>query len=122
VIPLVKTFVKVLGIVFLILGVIGFIFPMHDLLHLTPIHNVIHLVSGIAALIMSSSEARAILYSKVFGVVYLLAAIIGLFTDEFAGIMMLVATNILHFAIAFASLYFGFASHESKTVTNTVSK
>lgn len=115
-------FVKVLGIVFLILGVIGFVLPMEDLFHLTPIHNVIHLASGIVALIMSTSEAKSILYAKIFGAVYLLVAILGLFTHEFAGIMFMAATNILHFAIAFSSLYVGFASPASKHAAHTVSK
>jgi uncharacterized membrane protein HdeD (DUF308 family) len=110
-------FVKVLGVVFLILGVVGFVFPMEELFHLTPIHNVIHIVSGIVALIMSSSEVKSLLYAKVFGVVYLLVAILGLFTHEFAGIMFMVATNILHFAIAFSSLYVGFKTTVSTSHT-----
>lgn len=115
-------FVKVLGIVFLILGVIGFVFPMEGLFHLTPIHNVIHIISGIVALFMSSSEAKSILYAKIFGAVYLLVAILGLFTHEFAGIMFMVATNILHFAIAFSSLYVGFKSNASATAGHTASR
>ncbi|RZT21915.1 MULTISPECIES: DUF4383 domain-containing protein [Fictibacillus] len=115
-------FVKVLGIVFLILGVIGFVFPMEGLFHLTPIHNVIHIVSGIVALVMSSSEAKSILYAKIFGGVYLLVAILGLFTHEFAGIMFMIATNILHFAIAFSSIYVGFRSNASAAAGHTASR
>ncbi|MDR7074254.1 DUF4383 domain-containing protein [Fictibacillus barbaricus] len=115
-------FVKVLGIVFLILGVVGFFLPMEGIFHLTTSHNIVHLASGIIALIMSSSEAKSILYAKVFGAVYLLVAILGLFMHDFAGIMFMIATNILHFVIAFASLYVGFASPASKQATNTVAR
>jgi hypothetical protein len=115
-------FVKVLGVVFIILGVIGFILPMEGLFHLTPIHNVIHLVSGGVALVMSSSEAKSILYAKIFGAVYLLVAILGLFTHEFAGIMFMLATNILHFAIAFSSLYVGFSAGSSKQAGHTAAR
>jgi uncharacterized membrane protein HdeD (DUF308 family) len=115
-------FVKVLGIVFLFLGVIGFVLPMEEIFHLTPIHNVIHIVSGIVALVMSTSEAKSILYAKIFGVVYLLVAILGLFTHEFAGVMFMLATNILHFAIAFSSLYVGFKSNASASAQHTASR
>ncbi|WNB93019.1 DUF4383 domain-containing protein [Bacillus sp. NEB1478] len=115
-------FVKVLGIVFIILGVVGFFLPMEGIFHLTTSHNIVHLASGIIALIMSSSEAKSILFAKVFGSVYLLVAILGLFMHDFAGIMFMAATNILHFIIAFATLYVGFASTSSKEATNTISR
>ncbi|WP_162920102.1 DUF4383 domain-containing protein [Paenisporosarcina cavernae] len=105
-----RKFVQVLGIIFIILGVVGFFLPMEDIFHLTTMHNIVHLVSGIIALIMARSESGAILFAKVFGVIYLLVAIIGLFTHEFIGIVFLFADNVLHFIIAFASLYVGFAS------------
>jgi hypothetical protein len=117
-----KTFVKGLSIIFIVLGVIGFFFPMVSVFHLTPVHNIVHLASGIVGLIMSSSEAKSVLFSKVFGLVYLLVAILGLFTHEFLGIMFLVADNILHFIIAFASLYVGFIYGASKSSNRTVSQ
>lgn len=105
-----QKFVKVLGIIFLILGVVGFILPMPDIFHLTPVHNIVHLVSGVVALVMARTVSGAILFAKIFGVVYLLVGILGLFVDTFIGIHFLPADNILHFVIAFASLYVGFAA------------
>ncbi|MBY6037643.1 DUF4383 domain-containing protein [Fictibacillus nanhaiensis] len=116
-----QKFVKVLGIIFIILGIVGFILPLESIFHLTPVHNIVHLASGFVALLMSGTEAKAVLYLKVFGFVYLLVAILGLFTHEFIGIMFLVATNILHFIIAFGSLYVGFTSPASKSANKTVS-
>ena len=108
-----QKFIKVLGIIFLVLGVVGFVLPLPDVFHLTPVHNIVHLVSGVVALLMARTVSGAILFAKVFGFVYLLVGVLGLFVDHFIGIHFLPADNILHFVIAFASLYVGFAS--SKT-------
>ena len=75
-----KTVCKILGVVFLLVGVAGFAKP--DLLgaHLNPPHNVVHIVSGVIALYFgfagSISGAKA--FSLVFGVVYLALGILGL--------------------------------------------
>lgn len=75
-----KTVCKILGVVFLLVGVLGF--AKADLLgaHLTPAHNVVHLVSGAIALYFgfagTLSAAKA--FSLVFGVVYLALGIIGM--------------------------------------------
>ena len=75
-----KTVCKILGVVFLLVGVLGFAKP--DLLgaHLTPAHKVVHLVSGVIALYFgfagTLSAAKA--FSLVFGVVYLALGILGM--------------------------------------------
>lgn len=75
-----KTVCKILGVVFVLVGLIGF--AKQDLLgaHLTPPHNVVHLVSGAIALYFgfagSLSAAKA--FCLVFGVVYLALGILGM--------------------------------------------
>lgn len=75
-----KTVCKILGVVFLLVGVIGFVSPNLLGAHLTTPHNVIHLVSGILALYFgfagSLSAAKA--FSLVFGVVYMALGILGM--------------------------------------------
>jgi len=79
-----KTICKILGVVFLLVGVVGFASP--DLLraHLTPPHNVVHIVSGVIALYFgfagSLSGAKA--FSLVFGIVYLALGVMGLAMGE----------------------------------------
>lgn len=74
-----KTICKLLGVVFLLVGIIGFV--KADLLgaHLTMAHNLVHIVSGIIALYFgfagTLSGARA--FSLVFGAVYLLLGVVG---------------------------------------------
>ena len=45
-----KTVCKILGVVFLLVGVCGFVAPHLLGAHLSPAHNVVHLVSGALAL------------------------------------------------------------------------
>lgn len=109
-----KMFAKVLGIIFIILGIVGFLMPMENIFDLTVAHNMVHLLSGIIALAVSGSEAKSAMYAKIFGIVYLAVAVIGLFATNVAGLVLLPADNVLHFIIAFASIYVGFASPAGK--------
>jgi Domain of unknown function (DUF4383) len=75
-----KTVCKVLGVVFLLVGLVGFVSPNLLNAHLSPVHNVVHIVSGAIALYFgfagSLSGAKA--FSLVFGVVYLALGILGM--------------------------------------------
>lgn len=75
-----KTVCKILGVVFLLVGVCGFAAPGLLGAHLSPIHNLIHIVSGIIALYFgfAGSLSGAKTFSLVFGVVYLALGILGL--------------------------------------------
>jgi hypothetical protein len=75
------------------------------------VHNLIHLVSGIAFLIAvkkSASAAKTVF--KVFGVIYGLVAVIGLFQGD--TVLGLITTNmadhVLHIVIAAVALFVGF--------------
>src|SRR5262245_3006090 len=74
-----KAVCKVLGVVFLILGLLGFISPRLLGMHLSGAHDIIHLISAALALyfgfIASPSAARA--FSLIFGDVYLLLGALG---------------------------------------------
>lgn len=75
-----KTICKILGVVFLLVGVIGF--AKSDLLgaHLSTPHNAVHIVSGVLALYFgfagSLSSAKA--FALIFGVIYLALGILGM--------------------------------------------
>ena len=75
-----KTVCKVLGVVFLIVGVAGFVNQGLLGAHLTLSHNVVHLVSGAIALYFgfAGSLAGAKACALVFGVVYLALGILGM--------------------------------------------
>ena len=75
-----KTVCKILGVVFLLVGVAGF--AKADLLgaHLNPVHNLVHIISGVIALYFgfagSLSGARG--FCLVFGIVYLALGLLGM--------------------------------------------
>jgi hypothetical protein len=74
-----KTICKVLGVVFLLVGVVGFAAPTLLNAHLTPAHNVVHIVSGVLALYFgfAGSLSAAKMFALIFGVVYLGLGILG---------------------------------------------
>lgn len=76
-----KTVCKLLGIVFVIVGVAGFIAPNLLGAHLMPVHNLVHLVSGAIALYFGfAGSARAAKgFCIIFGIVYLLLGVAGWF-------------------------------------------
>lgn len=74
-----KTLCKVAGLIFLIVGLVGFATPNLLGFHLTTIHNVIHILTGLIALYLgfAGSYDGAKTFCLIFGVVYILIAIIG---------------------------------------------
>ena len=76
-----KTVCKLLGIVLLIVGICGFFAPHLLGAHLTPAHNVVHLVSGALALYFgfAGSLSGAKGFCLIFGIVFLALGILGLF-------------------------------------------
>jgi hypothetical protein len=79
-----KTICKILGVVLLFVGVVGFAAPNLLAAHLTPPHNVVHIVSGVVALYFgfAGTLSGARIFSLVFGVVYLALGVMGLAMGE----------------------------------------
>jgi len=114
-----KKLATVFGVVFLLIGVLGFVpaaTPNGHLLGIfdvSPIHNIIHILSGVAALAGAySSEKYAQLYFRVFGVVYGLVTVLGFVQgNTVLGLIGVnVADNLLHLAITAVALYAGFGT------------
>jgi Domain of unknown function (DUF4383) len=75
-----KTVCKILGVVLILVGLLGFVQPRFLGAHLFGAHNGVHIVSGIIALYFgfAGSLASAKIFTLVFGVVYLALGILGL--------------------------------------------
>ena len=75
-----KTVCKILGVAFLLIGIVGFVAPTLMGFHLSPALNMVHIVSGVVALYFgfagSLSGARG--FCLVFGIVYLALGIFGM--------------------------------------------
>jgi hypothetical protein len=114
-----KMYAQVLGAVLTLVGILGFIpalAPNGNLLGIfaiDPLHNVIHLLSGIVGLAtgFAAGGAYARWYAGIFGAVYALVTIVGFVqgTTVLGLITVNTADNVLHTAIALASLgvFFG---------------
>jgi hypothetical protein len=74
-----KTIATVLGVLFLLVGLLGFAAPGMLGMHLSVAHNVVHLLSGALALYFGTKgtydSARA--FCIIFGIVYGLLGLIG---------------------------------------------
>ena len=76
-----KTICKILGVVFVLVGICGFLVPNLLGAHLTPPHNVVHIVSGAIALYfgLAGTAGAARAFCLIFGIVYLLLGVVGWF-------------------------------------------
>ena len=76
-----KTVAKLLGVILLLVGVLGFTHLLDPLgAHLSPVHNLIHIVSGVIALYfgLAGSLGGAKVFCTIFGLVYLFLGMVGL--------------------------------------------
>jgi hypothetical protein len=116
-----KTAAIIFGLVFLLVGLLGFvpaIAPDGMLLgifHVNAAHNIVHLLSGAVALACGfASVGASRLYFRIFGIVYGLVALLGFVQGE--GMLLgLISNNMpdvwLHIAISAVSLILGFTPH-----------
>ena len=76
-----KTVCKLLGVVFVLVGIAGFVAPTLLGAHLTMAHNLVHIVSGAIALYFgfAGSAGGAKGFCLIFGIVYLLLGVCGWF-------------------------------------------
>lgn len=106
-----KTVAMVFGVVFLAVGILGFvpgITSNHHLLgifEVDTVHNVIHLLSGVLALVLSSIGGKyGKMYLVGFGSVYGLVTIVGfLMNGDVLGLIHTnLADNLLHLVLSVA--------------------
>jgi hypothetical protein len=126
---MVKSAAILFGIVFLALGILGFVsaatqikdgMPMLlGLFHVNAAHNVVHLASGIVFLLggmAGAGPSRALF--KIFGIVYAIVAVWG-FVAGNGNTLFVVSNNSadtwLHVVLALAMLYLGFGARDTAT-------
>jgi hypothetical protein len=76
-----KTVAKILGVVLLLVGVLGFTHVLDSLgAHLSPAHNLIHILTGVISIYFgfAGSLSGAKGFCIIFGLVYLLLGVLGL--------------------------------------------
>jgi len=123
----VQTVALIFGVIYFLVGVLGFIGPLigtssfititqdrHALLGLADInllHNLVHLAIGLAGLAAASSVANSRAFCQVVGVILLMVGLLGIFVGNLFGILPLAGFDIpLHLVTGAVLAYFGFAA------------
>jgi len=122
-----KTAAIIFGIFFIVAGIGGFVPALapkgmlFGIFMIGPVHNCIHLASGAAALLCAFAGAGAARkYFQIFGVVYLLVALIGFYygNEPLMGMVEHNKADIgLHIAIAAIALFLGFTGGRGVSTT-----
>lgn len=121
-------FAKILGAVFLLIGILGFIpqtAPDGMLLGIFMVdttHNIIHILSGIVLLAVGLSDNFDLIRRVVLGfaIIYGLVTVLGFLApdgSEILGMHMNMADNILHLVITVAALMFALPQRYPRTHT-----
>ena len=107
-----KTIMYVVGVAFIVLGLLGFVNdPVLGIFDVDALNNIIHLATGILSLIFASQgESQARMFALVLGIVYVLVTILGFMAGE-GKILGLITTNsadnYLHLVLAVGFLIVG---------------
>lgn len=115
-----KTAATVFGVVFVVVALLGFaggfgIVGMNGFFETNPLHDIVHLLSGIIFLIVAfAAPSKSSATLMIFGVVYALVTILGFAIDLGAlGLAANSADNYLHLVLAIAIFYSGYSTKDS---------
>jgi len=111
----------VFGAVYLVVGVLGFL-PFlggsytqtpNNLLGLVPInllHNIVHLIIGVAGIAAAATVANSRMYLKTFGIVLLALGVVGIFVQNPFQLVPIGGFDVaIHLVTGAVLIYFGFA-------------
>jgi hypothetical protein len=110
-----RIFAIVFGVAFIFAGVAGFIpsfltdGQLFGFFEVNSMHNIVHIVSGVIAIMAATSFKYTKYYFRIIGIVYILVAVLGFCRGGDLYVMHVnMADNFLHTVIGFLSLYLGF--------------
>jgi len=123
---MVKPAAILFGIVFLAVGILGFVpgITTNEMLlgifHVNVAHNVVHIASGLVFLLAGmAGVGPARMWFRIFGIVYAIVAILGFMTPS-GLILGMISNNVadtwLHVVLAAAMLFLGFVAKDTATV------
>lgn len=110
-----KALAVLIGILLIVVGILGFVptaTPHHLLLGIfmvDPLHNLVHIITGVIALFAATSANYARLFFQVFGVIYAILTILGFaLKGDLVYLHLNMADSWLHLVIAIVFLLIGF--------------
>ena len=121
---MIKTAALLFGIVFLLIGILGFVpgvapdETLFKIFHVNAAHNIVHIASGIIFLIAAMAGAGASrAWFQIFGVIYAIVAVSG-FVVGTGNTLWVVSNNPadtwLHVVLAVVMLFLGFGASGRK--------
>jgi hypothetical protein len=132
-----RTFARIFGIVFLIVGIGGFIPGLttaaspdpgltmthgygHELgmFPVNTLHNIVHLLFGLWGLVASRDTGSARLYARGVAIIYAVFTVMGLVPGlhtTFGLVPLYGADIVLHLLLALVAAYYGFVRKEAVT-------
>lgn len=115
-----RTIAYIFGIIMVGTGFLGFVPSLATdgyllgLFHINFIHNIVHIATGVVALICGWEGFKASrVFFQVFGLIYGLVALLGFYygSEPILGIVANnMADNLLHVGVSALSLYLGFGN------------
>ena len=113
---MINTLTWIFGIVLVVVGILGYVpgattdGALLGIFAVDGLHNIIHLVTGLAAIAAAWGLYSSRLYFQIFGVVYAVVTVVGFLQgDTVLGLFAVnTADNVLHLIIAAAALWIGF--------------
>jgi len=126
-----KTLALVFGVIYTVVGIAGFIPMIGGSISMAPstllgiaqvnvLHNVVHLVIGIAGLTMSKTEEAAGTFCKTFGIILLLIGVLGFIAPNPLNILPIGGGDIwIHLITGAILTYAGFAMAPSGSAAAT---
>jgi len=118
----VQTAALAFGVIYLLAGLLGFIpslggsatqtdHALFGIFQVNLLHNLVHVVIGIAGLAAASSLANSKTFCRVVGVILLVLGVIGFFVANPFGLLYIGQADIaLHLVSGAVLAYFGFAA------------
>jgi len=124
---MVKTAAIIFGLVFLLVGILGFVPAVTKdemllgIFHVNFAHNIVHLASGAIFLLCGMAGAGpSRTFFRIFGIVYALVAALGFYYGD-QPILGIISNNTpdiwLHIVLAVVMLYLGFGASGGDTAT-----
>jgi hypothetical protein len=122
-----KQIAVIFGIVFVVVGALGWVPAVNPggkllgIFDVNPAHNFVHLATGVVAIIAGViSEKGSRIFFQVFGVIYGLVGALGFFSGD-QPLLGIVANNaadsVLHVVFAVVALYLGFGMKPAAPTT-----
>lgn len=111
----------IFGLVFIIVGLLGFVpnplVSETGLFKVNAMHNFVHLLSGVVLFVGATSPAFGAANAlRLLGMIYILVAVLGYFTNVLDFLAVDAADNLLHAVLAVVFLIAGFGLPRAERV------